>query len=80
MWEDIKQQLLQKIVDEFKNENNWTLLRNHIAENDVEEYIITPLLKKFNSFIKKYVIIFVGVHVLIILLIIFNIFLSLYRK
>lgn len=80
MWENVKIQVIEKIIEEIKSQENWNLLKKHIAEEKIEEYIIYPLLKKFNIHIKKYVIIFVAVHVLIILLILLNIFISLYHK
>lgn len=78
MWENIKIQVIEKIIEEIKSQDNWNLLRKHIAEEKIEEFIIYPLLKKFNSHIKKYVIIFIAIHVLLILLIMFNIFISVY--
>lgn len=80
MWENVKLQIIDKIINEIKKQDNWNFLKKHIAEEKIEEYIIYPLLKRFNSHTKKYVIIFVAVHVLIILLIILNIFISLYHR
>lgn len=80
MWENVKIQVIEKIIEEIKSQDNWNLLKKHIAEEKIEEYIIYPLLKKFNIHIKKYVIIFITVHILIILLILLNIFISLYHK
>lgn len=80
MWENVKIQVIEKIIDEIKSQDNWNLLKKHIAEEKIEEYIIYPLLKKFNIHIKKYAISFIAVHVLIILLILLNIFISLYHR
>ena len=80
MWSVFKQQLIDKIIEEFKSQHNWDMLKKHVADDILEKYLIFPLLTKLNIHLKKYVIIFIAVHVLIILLIIFNIFINLYRK
>lgn len=76
MWENIKTQFIEKFIEEIKCQDNWDTFRKHIAEEKIEEYIIFPLLKRFTMYIKNYAIIFLGVHILLILLIILNIFIA----
>ena len=80
MWNNIKQQMVDKIMEEFQSQHNWDLLKKHIADDKIDKYLIYPLITKFNSHLRNYLIIFIAIHVLIILLIIFNIFISLYHK
>jgi hypothetical protein len=80
MWNNIKQQLVEKILEEFKSQQNWDLLKKYMADDTIDTYLIYPLITKFNLHLKKYLLIFVAIHTLIILLIIFNIFISLYHK
>lgn len=80
MWSVFKQQLVDRLIEELKSQHNWDLFKKHIGDDSIEKYLIFPLLTKINVHFKKYVIIFISVHVLIILLIIFNIFISLYHK
>jgi hypothetical protein len=80
MWNIIKQQLVEKIIEEFKSKNNWNILKKHITDDAIDKYLIFPLLKKINTHLKKYIIIFVAIHLLIILLILFNILITLYYK
>ena len=80
MWDIIKQQLVEKIIEEFKSKNNWDMIRKHVTDDAVDKYLVFPLLTKLNTHLKKFIIIFVAIHLLIILLIIFNIFISLHYK
>lgn len=80
MWSVFKQQLVEKIIEEFKSQHNWDTIKKHVGDDALDKYLILPLLTKLNIHFKNYVIIFIAVHVLIILLIIFNIFISLYHK
>lgn len=80
MWNAIKHQIVEKIIEEFKSENNRTLIKKYLDDDFIDKYLIFPLLTKLNIHMKKYVIIFIAVHILIILLIIFNIFISIHYK
>ena len=66
MWNNIKQQLVEKIIEEFKSQHNWDMLKKHIADDNIENYLIFPLMTKFNVHLKKYMIIFVAFQILII--------------
>jgi len=79
-WTDVKSQMLNSIKEELYCEKNWNFLSQYFTDEKLDNYIIIPLLTKLNIHLKNYVLIFLGIHLLLILLILFNIFLSLCKK
>lgn len=80
MWETIKKQLTEKIINEIKSKQTWNNLKKYIGDDTLDEYIINPLLSKLNNHLNKYFYLFIAVHVLIVVLIIANIFITIYYK
>lgn len=80
MWDAIKQEILKKMSEELQCQGNWDILKKCVADDALDEYLILPLLTKLNIHLKKYLMIFTGIHILIISLIILNIFICLYRR
>jgi hypothetical protein len=71
MWDKLKTQIIDKILSELESEQTW---------NMIELHIIKPLMNKFNGYTKKYIIIFICIQALIIMLLLLNIFLTIYTK
>ena len=69
MWEILKKQLIEKIINEIKCKNNW---------NTIDEFIIIPIISKFNNHLNRYLYFFLTINVLIMILIITNIFITIY--
>lgn len=79
-WKEIKKQIIDNVKKEFYSQKNWNILKDFFSDEAIDEYIIIPLLTKLNIHLKKYMIIFIGIHILIISLIILNIFICLYKR
>lgn len=79
-WSNIKEQVLKGLKAELSSQVNWDTVKQCFADDAIDEYIIIPLLTKLNIYLKNYVIVFISIHILIISLIIFNIFICLYRR
>jgi hypothetical protein len=71
MWENLKKQIIEKIINEIKSVNNWDKLDN---------IILNPFLKRFRGYINIYLYFFISINTIIILLLIINIFLIIYYK
>jgi hypothetical protein len=80
VWKDIKSQVINSIKEEIYSQKNWDSFKQYFTDETIDEYIIIPLLTKLNIHLKKYVIVFAAIHILLITLILFNIFICLYRK
>lgn len=80
VWKDIKSQVINTIKEEIYSQKNWNSIKECFTDETIDECIIIPLLTKLNIHLKKYVIVFAAIHILLISLIIFNIFICLYRK
>ena len=79
-WKEAKKQIIDNIKKELYCQKNWESIKEIFTDELIDENIIIPLLTKLNIYLKKYMIIFVGIHVLIISLIIINIFICVYKK
>lgn len=79
-WKEAKRQIIDNIKKELYCQENWESIKQIFTDEMIHENIIIPLLTKLNIYLKKYLIIFIGIHVLIISLIIINIFICLYKK
>ena len=69
MWEILKKQLMNKIINEIKCKNNW---------KTIDELIILPIINKFNKHLNIYLYFFLTINILIMILIITNIFITIY--
>lgn len=79
-WKKLKEQIINNIKTELYCEKNWNNVKQFFNDDYIDEYIIKPLLTKLNIHLKSYVTGFIAIHILIISLIIFNIFICLYKK
>jgi hypothetical protein len=80
MWETLKKQLVEKIMNEIKSKHTWDILKQYIGDDTIDSFIILPILNKINNHLNKYLILFVAINVLIMLLIITNIFITIFYK
>jgi len=80
MWETLKKQLVEKIMNEIKSKHTWDILKLYIGDDTIDSFIILPILNKINNHLNKYLILFVAINVLIMLLIITNIFITIFYK
>jgi hypothetical protein len=71
MWENLKKQIVDKMIVEIKSKNNWDF---------IDELCISPFLNKINNHLNKYLILFLTINILIMILVIINILITLYSK
>ena len=69
MWEILKKQLMDKIINEIKCKNNW---------KTIDDLIILPIINKFIKHLNRYLYFFLTINILIMILIITNIFITIY--
>ena len=80
MWETLKKQLVEKIMNEIKSKHTWDIIKQCIGDDTIDHFIILPILNKINNHLNKYLILFIAINVLIMLLIITNIFITIFYK
>jgi hypothetical protein len=80
MWNDLKEQIMDKIFTELKSKKNWKMLKKHVSEKDIEHFVLTPMLSKINNHLNKYLMVFVSVNMMIMLLVVINILITIYYK
>ena len=81
MWEIVKKQLIEKFINEVKSKHTWEILKQHIGDDTIDEFFIAPILNKINNHLNKYLMLFIGINVLILILIVTNIFITInYKK
>jgi hypothetical protein len=80
MWDSLKKQIFEKIINEIKSKNTWETLKKYIEDDAVDQFLILPILKKINNHLNKYLMIFIIINILIMILIITNIFITIYYK
>jgi hypothetical protein len=80
MWDTLKKQLLEKLINEVKSKHIWNTLKEHIGDDTIEEFLIMPILNKINNHLNKYLKLFIGINAMIMILIIANIFITIYYK
>jgi len=71
MWEKIKKQIIEKIMNELKCINNW---------DNIDNLILHPIFNKFKDHINKYLYFFLIMNILMIILMIINILIIIYSK
>jgi len=80
MWDTLKKQLVEKIINEVKSKHIWNTLKEHIGDDTIEEFFIKPILNKINNHLNKYLKLFIGINILLMLLVIANLFITIYYK
>lgn len=80
MWDILKKQLLEKLINEVKSKHIWNTLKEHIGDDTIEEFLIMPILNKINNHLNKYLKLFIGINAMIMILVIANIFITIYYK
>jgi hypothetical protein len=80
MWDSLKKQIFEKIINEIKSKNTWETLKKYIEDDTIDQFLILPILKKINNHLNKYLIIFIAINILIMILIITNILITIYYK
>jgi len=71
MWDEIKRQVIEKVMSEIKN-MDWTEIKKNI---DIEEYITQPILNKVSDHFKNYFLILTIVFMMLVLLMFLNTYL-----
>jgi hypothetical protein len=74
MWNNLKKKILENLIIEFKNQDNW---------NNIEELFITPFSTKMKYHLNKYLFFFLTINILIMILIIIHIIITInlyYKK
>ena len=80
MWDTLKKQLLEKLINEVKSKHIWNTLKEHIGDDTIDEFFIMPILNKINNHLNKYLKLFIGINAIIMILVIANIFITIYYK
>jgi hypothetical protein len=80
MWDTLKKQLVEKLINEVKSKHIWDTLKEHIGDDTIEEFLIMPILNKINNHLNKYLKLFIGINAMIMILVIANIFITIYYK
>lgn len=80
MWDTLKKQLVEKLINEVKSKHIWDTLKEHIGDDTIEQFLIIPILNKINNHLNKYLKLFIGINAMIMILVIANIFITIYYK
>jgi hypothetical protein len=80
MWDVLKKQLVEKLINEVKSKHIWNTLKEHIGDDTIDEFFIMPILSKINNHLNKYLKLFIGINAMIMILVIANIFITIYYK
>jgi hypothetical protein len=80
MWDTLKKQLVEKLINEVKSKHIWDTLKEHIGDDTIEQFLIIPILNKINNHLNKYLKLFIGINILIMILVIANLFITIYYK
>jgi hypothetical protein len=80
MWDTLKKQLVEKIINEVKSKNTWDLFKEHFGDDVIDKFLIIPILNKINNHLNKYLMLFIVINILIMILVITNLFITIYYK
>ena len=49
MWDTLKKQLVEKLINEVKSKHIWNTLKEHIGDDTIDEFFIMPILNKITK-------------------------------
>ena len=76
MWDNLRQQIVSKLETEIKSTNNWDKIKAYFNSKEFDNLVLRPLRKGINSYLNKYLIIFISVNIIIMILITANILIT----